>query len=309
MTRPTAVVFAYSLVGHEALGAVYDAGWSVPLVVTHEDSPGENIWFPSVAKRAREAGSDVRTPGSAKDPELLEELRRISPDFLLSFYFRWMLPVALLETAGRGAYNLHGSLLPSYRGKASIHWQILRGEKKSGVSLHRMVERADAGGLVAQRELPIGPDETALELTGRVARLAADLLGETLPLLAAGTTVERPMDLAAGSYFGGRKPEDGRIDWHRSAREVHDLVRAVGHPFPGAFTDFDGRKLFVWSSRVADESTPMPKPGRIIQRSPLVVSCGQGALEIIAGQFESGEELPGSLLPLNEAEGAWRLER
>jgi len=290
---PTVVVFAYSLVGYEALAVTLDAGWDVRLVVTHEDSPGETIWFPSVAELARERSLPVATPIGAKDPALAAELRRISPDFLLSFYFRWMLPATILSTARRGAFNLHGSLLPDYRGKASIHWQILRGESRGGVTLHRMVERADAGGIVAQKTLAIGSDEEALEVTRRVARVGAELLRETLPLLAAGTIEERPMDLVSGFYLGGRKPEDGRIDWTRSAREVHNLVRAVTHPFPGAFTTFEGQKLFVWKSRVVEEETPMPLPGRIINRSPLVVSCGRGALEIVASQIEGGVETSG----------------
>ena len=151
-----------------------------------------------------------------------------------------------------------------------------------------MVAKADAGGIVAQQAIPIGPDETALELTGRVATAAAALVRDALPRLADGTATERPMDMARGSYYGGRTPADGRIEWWKTAREVHDLVRAVSHPFPGAFTDLDGRKLFVWSSRVVDEETVMPRPGQVVSRSPLVVACGRGALEIVRGQFDGG---------------------
>ncbi len=296
---PSAALFAYSLVGHEALGALLDLGWRIPFVATHPDDPGEALWFPSVAERAAGAGLRVIRPESKDDPAPLAALRESKPDFLLSFYYRWMLPAEAIEIPARGAFNLHGSLLPKYRGKASIHWQILRGEKTAGVTLHRMVAKPDAGAILAQRAVEIGPDDEALEVTRRVAAAAAALLRDSLPALARGELAETPMNLAEGFYLGGRKPEDGRIDWNRPAREIHDLVRAVARPFPGAFCLTAGRKLFVWKSRVADESSP-GAPGRVLRRDPLVIGCGRGALEIVSGQFDGERERPGPELPLGE---------
>ena len=229
-----AVVFAYHDVGVRCLRVLLDAGVRVPLVVTHRDDPAEEIWFGSVAQFARSRGIEV-----LEDPdvgELADRLRRIAPEFIFSFYYRRMLPAKLLSAARRGAFNMHGSLLPKYRGRAPVNWAILRGERETGATLHEMTAKPDAGRIVEQQAVPIGPDDTAVQVFGRVTEAAETVLKRSLPKLLAGTAQLRGQDLSSGSYFGGRKPEDGRIDWSKSAREIHDLVRAVAPPYPGAFS-------------------------------------------------------------------------
>jgi methionyl-tRNA formyltransferase len=232
---PRAVVFAYHDVGARCLQVLLDAGVEVALVVTHRDDPGEHIWFASVSDFSRE--KNIRT---LKDPELKtveNELREIAPDFIFSFYYRRMLPIFLLRMAKRGAYNMHGSLLPRYRGRAPVNWAILKGETETGATLHEMLEKPDAGRIVDQQAVPIGPDELAVEVFRKVTDAAETVLRRSVAKLIDGTAKLREQDLSAGSYYGGRKPEDGRIDWSRSAREIHNLVRAVAPPYPGAFAE------------------------------------------------------------------------
>jgi methionyl-tRNA formyltransferase len=164
-----------------------------------------------------------------------------------------MLDRAWLSVPRRGALNMHGSLLPKYRGRAPVHWAILKGESVTGASLHYMVQKPDAGALVDQQSVPILENDTALEVSFKVAEAAAQLLRRSLPGLVDGSAKARPLDLEMGSYFGRRTPADGRIDWRRGAREVHDLVRAVAPPFPGAFTEVNGCRLAILATRVDEQ--------------------------------------------------------
>lgn len=246
----SAIVFAYSEVGVRCLRELLAQGIEVPLVMSHADDPGEQQWFGSVAELAHRHGLRFETPDDPNTPEWIAEGRRLNPDFLFSFYYRYMLKPPWLAVPRRGALNMHGSLLPKYRGRAPVHWAILRGERSTGASLHYMLEKPDSGALVDQEAVTIAENETALEVSINVADAAQRLLQRALPKLVAGTADSRPLDLAQGSYYGRRRPEDGRIDWRHSARQIHDLVRAVAPPFPGAFTDLNGCRLAVLETRV-----------------------------------------------------------
>jgi len=254
-----AVVLAYSEVGVRCLGVLLAQGVEIPLVLTHADDPNERQWFGSVRELAERHGLRVATPDDPNTTEWLAEASRIAPDFVFSFYYRHMLRTEWLGLAPRGALNMHGSLLPKYRGRAPVHWAILNGETSTGASLHYMLEKPDAGALVDQEAVPILENDTALEVSLKVAAAAGAVLDRVLPRLIAGTAEARALDLASGSYFGRRRPEDGRIDWRRGAQVVHDLVRAVAPPFPGAFTDVDGTRLAVLSTRL--DAGPTRHPG------------------------------------------------
>jgi len=239
-----AVVFAYHNVGVRCLKVLLAHGVDVALVVTHQDNPNETIWFDSVAATAADYGLPVITPDDPNRPAVLAQLEDCKPDFLFSFYYRLMLNPALLAAATRGAYNMHGSLLPKYRGRVPVNWAVLRGERETGATLHRMVEKPDAGEIVSQQTVPILPDDTAHDVFGKVTLAAEMTLDRVLPALIAGTARHVMPDLKAGNYCGGRKAEDGRIDWTKSAQEIHNLVRAVAPPYPGAFFDQpDGHRL------------------------------------------------------------------
>jgi len=252
MTR--AIVFAYHNVGVRCLKVLLAQGIEVALVVTHEDNPNENIWFGSVARTAAEYGIPVAMPDNPNRPAFLARLEDLRADFLFSFYYRHMLKPALIEAVSRGAYNMHGSLLPRYRGRVPINWAVLHGETETGATLHRMVGKPDAGEIVAQQAVPILPDDTAGEVFDKVVVAAEICLNGVLPRLTSGTAPHLPMDLRAGSYYGGRKPEDGRIDWSKPAQQVHNLVRAVAPPYPGAFCDTPAGLLRVLRTIRADDA-------------------------------------------------------
>jgi methionyl-tRNA formyltransferase len=232
----TAVVFGYGDIGVRGLAVLLEAGLEVPLVVTHKDDPNETRWYSSLFDFAKK-----KNLGVLADPSI-ETLDIGYPDLIFSFYYRSMLPMPLLKRARLGAYNMHGSLLPKFRGRAPLNWAILKGATETGVTLHEMVEKPDAGRIVDQQAVPIGPDENAVEVFRKMTGAAEAVLRRSIKNLILGKAKLTPQNLAAGSYYGRRTPEDGRIDWSRSAREIHDLVRAVAPPFPGAFTE--GMKIF-----------------------------------------------------------------
>ena len=278
-TLTRVVVFAYHTVGVRCLSVLLAHGVEVALIVTHEGNPGETIWFKSVAELARLHDIETITPQDANDPAVVARIAALRPDFLFSFYYRQMLKPALLATAARGAYNMHGSLLPKYRGRVPVNWAIIHGERETGATLHAMVEKPDAGALVAQQAVPILPDDTAVDVFAKVTVAAEMALDRVLPDLIAGRAPHRPLDLTQGSYFGGRKPEDGRIDWRRPAADVHNLIRAVAPPYPGAFCDIGGRRLRILGSLGAPASVAAPpRPALFTEAGKLFARCGDGGL-------------------------------
>jgi methionyl-tRNA formyltransferase len=249
--KPRAVVFAYHNVGVRCLQTLLARGVDVALVVTHEDNPAENIWFGNVKTVAQQHGIAVITPTDPKSAALREAVAAAQPDFIFSFYYRHMLPVDLLALAPRGAYNMHGSLLPQYRGRVPTNWAVLNGETETGATLHEMAAKPDAGAIIAQTPVPILPDDTAAQVFDKVTVAAEQTLWRALPALLAGTAPRLPNNLAQGSYYGARKPEDGRIDWSQPAQQVYNLIRAVAPPYPGAFTEIHGQRFVIARARLA----------------------------------------------------------
>ena len=240
-----AVVFAYHDVGVNCLKALLDAGIQIDLVVTHQDDPHENVWFGSVAKLCEDQKIPYITPDANQLMDLVPQLQKLAPDYLFSFYYRHMIPAELLACARIGALNMHGSLLPKFRGRAPVNWAILQGATETGATLHMMEVKPDAGDIVGQSTVSIGPNETATDVFGKVSQAAVTVINLVLPELIQGHIPRKPNNLAQGSYFGGRKPADGQILWHQTAQQVHNLVRAVAPPYPGAFTDWQGQRMIV----------------------------------------------------------------
>ncbi|MFZ1180672.1 MAG: formyltransferase [Herbaspirillum sp.] len=277
-----AVVFAYHDVGVRCLKTLLARGVDVPLVVTHADSPAENIWFHSVAGVCREYGIPCLMSEDPESPQLQEQVQTARPDFIFSFYYRRMLPPSLLAMAEHGAYNMHGSLLPKYRGRAPVNWAILHGETETGATLHAMTARPDAGAIVAQTTVPILPDDTAFEVFGKVVLAAEQTLWRVLPSMLAGCAPTLPNDLSKGSYFSGREPEDGRIDWGKTAQHIHNLVRAVAPPYPGAFEEISGDKITLARTRMVPTDVRLTlershrAQDRFFEDGCLYARCGDG---------------------------------
>jgi methionyl-tRNA formyltransferase len=280
------VVCAYHNVGYGCLEELIRQGADIRLIFTHEDSPTEKIWFKSVRELADKHGIPYLT-GDINLPENRARVATIAPEFLLSFYYRNMIKPEVLELATRGALNLHGSYLPRYRGRVPVNWCVINGETESGATLHYMVEKPDAGEIVDQEKVGIEFTDTAFDLFNKVTDAAVTVIRRAWPQLVAGTAPRIPMDLKAGNYCGGRKPEDGRIDWTKSAVRIYNLIRGVTHPYPGAFTHLDGHKVVIWSAWPVEGQG---EPGQVVSTAPLLVGTGDGLLEIRSLQVEGEEE-------------------
>lgn len=274
---PRAVVFAYGDVGDRCLRAVVSAGWQVPLVVTHRADPNERQWFADVATTAKELGIPVLQPDSTEGAGIERTLSQLRPDFLFSFYFRWMLSDVLLASAKRGALNMHGSLLPRYRGRAPVNWAILKGETQTGATLHYMTARADAGDIVDQQAVPILADDIALDVMRKVTVAAEIVLVRSLPLLQAGKADRFPQHIVPGAYHGRRAPEDGRIDWAWPAARIHNLVRAVAPPYPGAYGVIEGTRCEIHRTQLVRGRSEAERRPRLFQEEGrCYIGCGDG---------------------------------
>lgn len=290
-----AIVFAYHDIGCVGLKALQKAGFEIQAVFTHTDDPKENHFFSSVARLGAEMDLSVFAPENVNHSLWIERIEKMQPDVIFSFYYRHMLSQELLALAAKGAFNLHGSLLPKYRGRVPINWAILHGETETGVTLHKMIAKPDAGDIVAQKKISIDATDTALVLHEKIRQAAEQLLADTLPLIKIGDYSATPQDESKATYFGRRSAEDGLIDWSKSATEVNNLVRAITEPYPGAFTYLAESKMIVWRARVLEKSHDK-LPGTIISTEPLQIACGQGVLEILTGQSGAGLYVEGSRL-------------
>ena len=283
-----ALVFAYHDVGVGCIKALLEAGIQIELVVTHADDPRETIWFGSIAALCQERGIPHVQPEASGLLDLLPQFQKIAPDYIFSFYYRHLISTAILDTARIAALNMHGSLLPKYRGRAPVNWAILHGEAETGASLHIMEAKPDAGDIVGQVAVAIDPDEDATTVFAKVSNAAVQVMQTVLPALLEGHVPRTPNELAKGSYFGGRKPEDGRIQWSQDALQVHNLIRAVAPPYPGAFTDWQGERMVIAKSKlspVLPSSLDLGRPGIQVVDNRVFGICGNHqAIEIMAWQ-------------------------
>ncbi len=284
-----AAVFAYHEIGYVCLEEVLASGMEVSCLFTHKDDPNEEIWFRRPIELARKRSIPVYDPERLRDSRWTELLKSLSPDFIFSFYYRYMIPQEILDTAKVAALNLHGSLLPKFRGRCPVNWVLIQGEKKSGVTLHVMEAKPDAGDIVAQKEVEIAFDDTAHSLFLKLADAARLLMKDVLPELLSGT-LSRKAQKGASSYFGGRRPEDGMVNWSDDALSIYNLIRAVTHPYPGAFTFFEGKKLLIWKARPEDITHAAPE-GTVISTDPPLVAARKSALRLMSVQLDGEPEI------------------
>lgn len=288
-----AVVCAYHNVGCAGIEGLLRHGIEILAVFTHKDDARENIWFKSVAELAASRGIPVYAPDDINHPIWVETIGKLKPDIMFSFYYRDMIKQPLLDIPPKGFLNLHGSLLPRYRGRCPVNWVLVNGEKETGVSLHYMTPRPDDGDLVAQVTVPVDGADTALTLHSKIVDASSRLLNDALPGLIAGTAPRTPQDHCRATYYGGRSPEDGEIDWTKSADEIRNLVRAVTRPYPGAFTLVGDRKLLIWSASVVSRKTS-EKPGAVAACDPLTIACGKKSLRVDYTQPEDDVFMTGA---------------
>jgi methionyl-tRNA formyltransferase len=290
----------YSQLGYRALVLLREAGWEVTAVITHRDDPAEERWYRTPAEAAQELGlplhfsEELAAAERAGGEGIAGLAERLAPDLVLSVFYRDMLPGRVLAAARQAALNLHPSLLPAYRGRAPINWALVNGESQTGVTLHHMIGRADAGDIVGQRAVAIAPRETALSLYRKVEDAGVELLAELLPRLAAGTAPRLPQDESRASKFGRRRPDDGRIDWGWPAARVDCLVRAVAPPWPGAFGEVEGQRVAILQGvpgepLAADAAGRRPAPGTVRRAAGKVwIATGDQWFEVQAAEGLAG---------------------
>jgi methionyl-tRNA formyltransferase len=287
LTMTTAVVFAYHNVGVRCLSVLLAHGIDVKLVFTHEDDPKEQIWFGSVTQLCNEQRLRAVTPKDANTVEWIETLKAIRPDFIFSFYYRHMLKSEILACATHGAYNMHGSLLPKYRGRVPVNWAIIHGESETGATLHQMLVKPDAGAIATQQSVPILPNDTAFDVFQKVTVAAELALDKVLPSIVDGSVQLIEQDLSHGSYFGGRKAEDGRINWQQNAGQIHNLIRAVAPPYPGAYAEIAGKTVKFLRSRVLNIKSAHPSPCFYWTDNRLQAALSDGSvLEILQAEYD-----------------------
>jgi methionyl-tRNA formyltransferase len=294
--------FGYSQLGYRAVRLLHEAlGCEVAAVVTHHDDPAERRWYRTPAEAAHELSLPLHYSTEVAAQDLAA---RLAPDLVLSVFYRDLLPRPVLAAARLAALNLHPSLLPAYRGRAPINWVLVNGETLTGVTLHHMIGRADAGDVVGQRPIAIAPRETALTLYRKVEDEGVRLLADLLPRVAAGTAPRLPQDESRASTFGRRRPADGRIDWSWPAARVDCLVRAVAPPWSGAFGEVDGRAVLIHQGSPGEPLAPdatgrRPAPGTVLRGGPngdrVLIATGDRWFAV-----EAAEGLEG-VAPLPEA--------
>ncbi|MBB3307370.1 MULTISPECIES: bifunctional UDP-4-amino-4-deoxy-L-arabinose formyltransferase/UDP-glucuronic acid oxidase ArnA [unclassified Enterobacter] len=292
------VVFAYAEMGCAGISALLNAGYDISAIFTHSDTGTESHFFDSVARLAAEQGIPVYAPEDVNHPLWVDRIKTMAPDYIFSFYYRALLNESILNCAKLGAFNLHGSLLPKYRGRAPLNWVLVNGETETGVTLHRMVKRADAGDIVAQQRVAIDEQDNALTLHRKLVACATEVLNGALPAVKRGDIVTTPQNESEATVVGRRTPEDGRIKWEAPAQTVNNLVRAVTYPWPGAFAFAGTVKFVVWKSRVHNVDHHA-KPGTVLSVEPFLIACGEGALEVMTGQSDNGVFMNGSQLAQN----------
>jgi UDP-4-amino-4-deoxy-L-arabinose formyltransferase/UDP-glucuronic acid dehydrogenase (UDP-4-keto-hexauronic acid decarboxylating) len=276
------VVFAYHNMGLTGLDALVRHGYDIAAVFTHEDDPDENCWFGSVKNWARQKNIAVYTTEKVNSLQWIEKIAAINPDTIFSFYYRKMICRKIIDLPRVGAFNLHGSLLPAYRGRCPVNWVIINAEAQTGVTLHYMIDKPDAGDIVGQKAVVIDFSDTAKTLYDKLCRAAKELLDELLPLIKSNQIPRRKQNLAEGSYYGGRRPEDGRIDWNKSAQDIYNLIRAVTKPYPGAFAllDNDEKVIVWWAEPIVSKEVVIP--GKlIITNKEVLVQTGKNAIKLL----------------------------
>lgn len=280
--------------GIAGLTALAHHGFDIAAIFTHEDDPGENCWFGSVQNWALKRGIPCYITDNINDEEWVDRIKSWKPDVLFSFYYRKMIGKNVLDIPRLGALNLHGSLLPAYRGRCPVNWVLVKGEEKTGITLHFMVEKPDAGDIVGQKEVFIEFHDTARTLYDKLCEAADALLDDLLPVIKTGQIPRRKQNLAEGSYYGGRRPEDGRINWTQPAKDIYNLIRAVTDPYPGAFAFLEnGSRVIIWRALPVETHDMNGQVGYMESAGQdVLVKTGKNAIKLLDVEIQ-GTKLRG----------------
>jgi len=300
------VMFGYQTWGHRTLQALLDSEHEVVLVVTHpqSDHAYERIWSDSVAELAQAHDVPVLLRDRPDDEELMSRLKDADPDLIVANNWRTWIPPQIFRLPRHGTLNVHDSLLPAYAGFSPLIWALINGEQEVGVTAHMMDEDLDAGDIVVQRAVPVGPEDTATDLFHRTVDLIGPIVAEALDLIASGRTDWTPQDRSKASFFHKRSIEDGDIDWTWPAQDIARLVRAQSDPYPNAFTHYKGRRVRVLKASVS-QGIYGGTPGRVFIREGdgVVIVAGAEArrgrshgLVIERVRTEDGTDLPATEL-------------
>jgi len=280
------------------LDRIVAAGHSVSEVVTQPDRPKgrKQELTPSPVKAAAlRHNIPVYQPERIRHADSVEHLRALAPDAMVVVGYGQIIPQSIIDIAPLGIINVHASLLPELRGAAPIQWSIARGYKRTGVTTMRIDAGLDTGDILLRWETPILPDETAIELSKRLAEAGADLLVETLARLCAGTIRPEPQNHSLATFAPILKKEDGRIDWSNPAQQIHDLIRGF-QPWPGAQTLFRGQSLHLWRSRLVSQTWNLSPAALIHERGCVFAQCGDdAALELLEVQLEGRKRMPAEI--------------
>jgi methionyl-tRNA formyltransferase len=276
------VVFAYHNMGIVGLSALFNSGFDIEAVFTHKDDPLENCWFGSVKDWALQKGIPAYTTKEVNSPKWITKIAAIKPDIIFSFYYRKMISHEILDLPRIGAFNLHGSFLPHYRGRCPVNWVLINGENRTGVTLHYMIDKPDAGDIVGQKAVTIDILDNAKTLYDKLCEAAKELLDELLPLIKSGQIPCHKQDLKAGSYYGGRRPEDGRINWNNSASEIYNLIRGVTKPYPGAFAlTENNEKVIIWWGKTQEVNKNKAAGSVESGSQDVLVQTGENAIKLM----------------------------
>lgn len=283
-----AIVFAYHDIGCIGLLSLIKSGYDILSVITHADQKKENIFFRSVKKIALKNNIPVFMPININNIIWIIYLKKINPDILFSFYYRNILCKDILSIPKFGAFNLHGSLLPKYRGCCPLNWSIINGEDQTGVTLHRMTEKIDHGPIIAQVKVKIHKSDDAISLHKKMCNAAFNMLNNVLPEILNKNIYAMSSNYSSSSYFGKRSREDGLIDWNQPAEKIYNFIRGLSKPWPGAFSYLDNKKIIFWKAKIINNIHDI-FPGCIIHMNPFIISCKIKALKIISAQYTNYE--------------------
>ena len=288
MTKPAIVVFAYHEIGFSCLDTLINNDEYILAVVTHRNNPDEEIWFRSVSSLAHKYDIPVYTPETVNTQEWTDRIRGWNPELIFSFSYRDRFSEDIIKLPRLGAFTMHDSLLPKYRGGDSINRAVQNGEQETGVTLHTAATNSNAGDIVDQERVAIGVDDTAEDVYRKCAKAASVVLERRIEEITAGSAPRTPQDESQATVFDAMKPDDCRIDWTQTAEAIYNLIRATTHPFPGAFTSAESKRLFVWWAK------PLPSqggtPGQVLSQDPLIIATGSGALELLNAEWEEDDD-------------------